>query len=119
MRYSDTVPYCCDGRSKRRVGVHLRDNSDDILSTKVGRLLRAVPKHQVPDCSFVDSLPFTVEFDYSHEAILRSCKFGLGRLGLKQIVILYVLDLEPRSLGAAYDDHFAGSSTADSWRWMA
>jgi D-threo-aldose 1-dehydrogenase len=73
----------------------------------VGKLLHPVPRGQVPDFGFVDPLPFAVKFDYSHDAILRSYEASLARLGLNRIDILYVHDLEPGSLGAAYDDHFA------------
>ncbi|MBI1173461.1 aldo/keto reductase [bacterium] len=106
MRYFDTAPFYGFGLSERRVGDFLRDKSGYVLSTKVGKLLRPVPLDQVPDHGFVDPLPFTVDFDYSHDAILRSFDMSLARLGLNGAHILYVHDLERRSLGAAYDDHF-------------
>lgn len=107
MRYFDTAPFYGFGLSERRVGDFLRDKSGYVLSTKVGKLLRAVPKDQVPDHGFVDPLPFAVGFDYSYDAILRSYEFSLARLGLNRIDILYVHDLEKRSLGSEYDTHFA------------
>ena len=107
MRYFDTAPFYGFGLSERRVGDFLRDKSGYVLSTKVGKMLRAVPKDQVPDHGFVDPLPFTVDFDYSYDAIMRSCEFSLARLGLNSIDILYVHDLEKPSLGAGYDAHFA------------
>jgi D-threo-aldose 1-dehydrogenase len=106
MRYFDTAPFYGFGLSERRMGDFLRDKSGYVLSTKVGKLLRAVPKDQVPDHGFVDPLPFTVDFDYSYDAIMRSYEFSLARLGLNRIDILYVHDLEKRSLGAGYDAHF-------------
>ena len=39
IRYFDTAPFYGFGLSERRVGDVLRDRSDIILSTKVGRLL--------------------------------------------------------------------------------
>ena len=107
MRYFDTAPFYGFGLSERRVGDFLRDNKGYVLSTKVGKMLRAVPKYQVPDHGFVEPLPFAVDFDYSYDAIMRSYDFSLARLGLNKIDILYVHDLERRSLGAAYDAHFA------------
>jgi D-threo-aldose 1-dehydrogenase len=107
MRYFDTAPFYGFGLSERRVGDFLRDKTNYILSTKVGKLLRPVPLDQVPDHGFVDPLPFAVDFDYSRDAILRSYEFSLARLGMNRIDILYVHDLERRSLGAAYDYHFA------------
>ena len=107
MRYFDTAPFYGHGLSERRIGDFLRDKMDYVLSTKVGKLLRAVPRDQVPDHGFVDPLPFTVDFDYSYDAIMRSYAFSLARLGLNKIDILFVHDLERRGLGAAYDSHFA------------
>ena len=107
MRYFDTAPYYGHGLSERRVGDFLRDKSGYVLSSKVGKLLKPVPKAQVADHGFVDPLPFAVEFDYSYDAIMRSYEVSLARLGLNRIDILYVHDLELRSLGTGYDDHFA------------
>ena len=107
MRYFDTAPFYGFGLSERRIGDFLRDKSGYVLSTKVGKLLRAVPQDQVPDHGFLDPLPFTVDFDYSYDAIMRSCEDSLARLGLNKIDILFVHDLEKRSLGATYDAHFA------------
>jgi D-threo-aldose 1-dehydrogenase len=107
MRYFDTAPFYGFGLSERRVGDFLRHKSGFVLSTKVGKMLHAVPQDQVPDHGFVDPLPFAVDFDYSYDAIMRSYEFSLARLGLNRIDILFVHDLERRSLGAAYDAHFA------------
>ncbi len=107
MRYFDTAPFYGFGLSERRVGDFLRDKSGYVLSTKVGKMLRAVPQDQVPDHGFVNPLPFAVDFDYSYDAVMRSYEFSLARLGLNKIDILYVHDLEKRSLGAACDAHFA------------
>lgn len=107
MRYFDTAPFYGLGLSERRVGDFLCDRSGYVLSTKVGRLLRAVPRSQVPDFGFVEPLPFAVRYDYSYDAIMRSCEDSLMRLGLNRIDILYVHDLEKRCLLDAYDGHFA------------
>jgi D-threo-aldose 1-dehydrogenase len=107
MRYFDTAPFYGFGLSERRMGDFLRDKTGYVLSTKVGKLLRPVPHDQVPDHGFVDPLPFTVNFDYSYDAIMRSHEFSLARLGLNRVDILYVHDLERRALGSAYDQHFA------------
>ena len=103
LRYFDTAPFYGFGLSARRIGDFQRDKSGHVLSTKVAKMLRAVPKGQVSDHGFVDPLPFTVDFDYPCDAIMRSYELSLARLGLNRIDILYVHDLEPRGLGA----HFA------------
>ncbi len=108
MRYFDTAPFYGHGLSERRTGDFLQGQDRDsfVLSTKVGKLLRPVPRDQVPDHGFVDPLPFAVDFDYSRDAILRSFDFSMARLGLNRIDVLYVHDLERAALGASYDGHF-------------
>jgi len=108
MRYFDTAPFYGHGLSERRAGDFLQGQDRDafVLSTKVGKLLRPVPRGEVPFHGFVDPLPFTVDFDYSRDAILRSFEFSLARLGLNRIDVLYVHDLERAALGDSYDAHF-------------
>lgn len=101
IRYFDTAPYYGHGLSERRMGDFLRERprSSFVLSTKIGKLLKAVPQDRVPDYGFIKPLPFAVEFDYSYDGIMRSYEFSLARLGLNSIDILYVDDLEPPTLG--------------------
>jgi D-threo-aldose 1-dehydrogenase len=95
IRYFDTAPFYGFGLSERRMGDVLRGQPRDsyVLSTKVGRLLRPVPEHQVPDHSYVEPLPFTVDYDYSYDGIMRSFEFSFARLGLNRIDILFVHDI--------------------------
>ncbi|TPN79408.1 aldo/keto reductase [Mesorhizobium sp. CU2] len=95
LRYFDTAPFYGFGLSERRTGDFLRDKprSSYVLSTKVGRLLRPVPEDQVPDHSYVEPLPFAVDYDYSYDGIMRSVEFSHARLGLNRIDILFVHDI--------------------------
>ena len=95
IRYFDTAPFYGFGLSERRIGDFLRGKPRDsyVLSTKVGRLLRAVPEDQVPDHGYADPLPFTVDYDYSYDGIMRSVEFSLARLGLNRVDILLVHDI--------------------------
>jgi D-threo-aldose 1-dehydrogenase len=95
IRYFDTAPFYGFGLSERRFGDFLRDKPRDdyVLSTKVGRLLRPVPEDEVPDHSYIDPLPFAVEYDYSYDGIMRSVDFSYARLGLNRIDILFVHDI--------------------------
>ena len=105
MRYFDTAPFYGHGLSERRVGDFLRDKSEYVLSTKVGALLRPVPREEVPDNGFFEPLPFAVDFDYSHDAIMRSVEQSFQRLGLNRIDVLYVHALERGTLGETYEAH--------------
>jgi D-threo-aldose 1-dehydrogenase len=95
MRYFDTAPFYGFGLSERRTGDFLRSKPRDsyVLSTKVGRLLRPVPDNQIPDHSYVNPLPFAVDYDYTYDGIMRSFEFSFARLGLNRIDMLYVHDI--------------------------
>ncbi|PBB95834.1 aldo/keto reductase [Mesorhizobium sp. WSM3862] len=95
LRYFDTAPFYGFGLSERRTGDFLREKprSSYVLSTKVGRLFRPVPEDQVPDHSYVDPLPFALDYDYSYDGIMRSVDFSYARLGLNKIDILFVHDI--------------------------
>ena len=102
LRYFDTAPFYGFGLSERRFGDFLRDKprSSYVLSTKVGRLFRPVPEDQVPDHSYVDPLPFALDYDYSYDGIMRSVEFSYARLGLNRIDILFVHDIGTYTHGA-------------------
>ncbi|TIT48537.1 MAG: aldo/keto reductase, partial [Mesorhizobium sp.] len=90
-----TAPFYGFGLSERRFGDFLRDKPRDsyVLSTKVGRLFRPVPEDQIPDHSYIDPLPFALDYDYSYDGIMRSVEFSYARLGLNRIDILFVHDI--------------------------
>lgn len=101
-RYFDTAPFYGFGLSERFIGDFLRDKPEGswVLSTKVGRLLRPVPRSEVPDHGYVEPLPFTVDYDYSYDGIMRSVEASFARLGLSRIDILYVHDIGVFTHGA-------------------
>ena len=97
IRYFDTAPEYGNGLSEHRMGNMLRDRPRDqyILSTKVGDLLYAI-HNQIPlSNKFIDQLPFHLMYDYSYEGVMRGFEDSLQRLGLNQIDILLVHDLDP------------------------
>ncbi|MCB8881307.1 aldo/keto reductase [Acidisoma cellulosilytica] len=109
IRYFDTAPHYGHGLSERRTGDFLRGKPTGsyVLSTKVGRLLKPVPEHEIPDHGFVRPLPFAQVHDYSYDGIMRSYEDSLTRLGMNAIDILYIHDLETATLGAdSYHHHF-------------
>jgi D-threo-aldose 1-dehydrogenase len=97
IRYFDTAPWYGRGRSELRVGRLLRDcpRHEFILSTKVGRILRA-PRDleafalRTPP----GGLPFEVLFDYTYDGIMRAYEDSLQRLGLPRIDLAIVHDLD-------------------------
>ncbi|MDM9626250.1 aldo/keto reductase [Rhizobium sp. S152] len=103
IRYFDVAPWYGLGLAERRMGDFLREKpeSEWVLSTKVGRLLRPVPTGTVPDYSYVDPLSFDADYDYSYDGIMRSVEFSYARLGLNRIDILYVHDIGGYTHGAA------------------
>lgn len=102
MRLFDTAPFYGFGLSERRVGDFLRGQAPGsfVLSTKVGRLLRPVPRAQVPDHGYADPLPFTLDYDYSYDGVMRSLEMSYARLGLNRIDIVWVHDIGAETHGA-------------------
>jgi D-threo-aldose 1-dehydrogenase len=93
VRYVDTAPYYGFGQAERCVGDALREMPRDewVLSTKVGRLLRAHASLAATEHR-LNRMPFDAVFDYSYDAVMRSFEDILQRLGLGRIDILYVHD---------------------------
>jgi D-threo-aldose 1-dehydrogenase len=97
LRYFDTAPWYGRGLSELRVGQLLRGLPRDefVLSTKVGRVLRAPVDPYAPAASpQAGGLPFEVRFDYSRDGIMRAYEDCLQRLGLARIDLAIVHDLD-------------------------
>jgi D-threo-aldose 1-dehydrogenase len=108
IRYFDTAPFYGYSRSERRVGTVLAEHprNDFLLSTKVGRLLRADASVRNGDDGWADPLPFRPVYDYSYDAIMRSYEDSLQRLGLSRIDILYVHDIGRMTHGERHAIHW-------------
>lgn len=109
IRFFDTAPLYGLGLSERRLGLYLRGLPRDsyILSTKVGRRLR--PHAQRSEGGiFADAPPFTEEFDFSREGILRQVEDSLQRLGVDRLdcVVIHDLGLWHMKTTEAVDRHF-------------
>lgn len=104
LRYFDTSPFYGAGLSEHRLGAALRGHARDsfILSSKVGRLLAPGNPSRTAGV-FVDTLPFTPVFDYTHAGAVRSFEDSLQRLGVDRIDVLYLHDLSPLMQGADLD----------------
>jgi D-threo-aldose 1-dehydrogenase len=80
LRYYDTAPWYGRGLSELRFGRFLRSQPRGafVLSTKVGRILRAPLKLDTFDrAPWVGGLPFEVVFDYSYAGIMRAYEDSL------------------------------------------
>jgi len=121
VRYFDTAPLYGLGLSETRLNRFLRDKPRDayVLSSKIGRLLRAVPPDQRDGFGKWIDVPARKEvFDYSYDGTMRSLEFSLERLGVERIDILYAHDLDIFTHGsreamlARLDEFVAGAYRA-------
>jgi D-threo-aldose 1-dehydrogenase len=97
VRYYDTAPLYGLGLSETRVNRFLRGKRRDdyVLSTKVGRLLRASkPEERTGIGKFFDTPSRREVYDYSHDGVMRSFEFSLERLGVDRVDILFVHDID-------------------------
>ena len=112
IRYFDTAPLYGLGLAETRLNAFFRGKPRDefIVSTKVGRLLKAcAPDQRTGIGKFFDTPSRQQVYDYSHEGVMRSLEDSLERLGLDRIDILYVHDIDVFTHGsaAARDAHIA------------
>ncbi len=97
VRYFDTAPFYGYGKSEHRFGQFFREQprQEFVLSTKVGRVLRATRDLDNFDKGmWAGGLPFDVVFDYSYDGIMRSYEDSLQRLGLNSVDLLLIHDLD-------------------------
>jgi len=118
IRYFDTAPEYGPGISEHRFGAFLRERPRDdyVLSTKVGRLLRADASKGGPHGPFVAGLPFRVDYDYSADGVRRSIEDSLQRMGLARIDVAYIHDCAEDAHGAdwleVFDTAMKGAAVA-------
>lgn len=111
IRYFDTAPHYGMGLSERRLGAFLQTKPRDqfVVSTKVGRLIRADPDD---DGGLDLANGFHVrtttrrEWDLSASGVVHSLAESSERLGLDRVDIAFVHDPEAFSLDAAIDEAF-------------
>ena len=109
----DTSPLYGNGLGELRLGAGLRQGGRDgvVLSTKVGRVMdpRQPPAPRpagVVSRGFVGGLPHRAMFDYSYDGTLRSFEQSLLRLGVDQIDILLIHDVDVWTHGDGYETRF-------------
>ncbi len=97
VRYFDTAPLYGLGLSETRMNRFLRGKPRDsyVISTKIGRLLRATtPDLRDGQTKWFDVPARNEVFDYSYDGVMRSLEFSLERLGLDRVDMLYAHDLD-------------------------
>ncbi len=97
IRYFDTAPWYGRGQSEHRVGRALHDRRRDsfVLSTKVGRVLRASRDEARFERGFWSGgLAFPHHFDYWYDGIMRAYEDSQQRLGIPRIDLLLIHDLD-------------------------
>ncbi|KRQ16592.1 aldo/keto reductase [Bradyrhizobium manausense] len=94
VRFFDTAPLYGFGLAERRLGAFLRQQQREsyVISTKVGRLLRASDSTTVEDDHFKDAPSLRPRFDFSYDGVMRSVEESLERLGLDRVDVLLVHD---------------------------
>ena len=97
MRYYDVSPWYGLGLAERRYGAFLHDKPRDsyLLSTKVGKLLKASPQNKGKELFPFANSPNDVVFDYSADGVRRSIEDSLQRLGVDRIDVVFVHDISP------------------------
>jgi len=92
----DTAPFYGYGRSELRIGQALRDRARDtfVISTKVGRVLAPYDRTNPPEGLRAGGLPFAPRFDYSAGGAERSIEHSMMRLGIPELDIVYIHDVD-------------------------
>jgi D-threo-aldose 1-dehydrogenase len=110
VRYFDVSPWYGLGLAERRFGqfLHNQNRSAYVISSKVGKLLKASKMATTSNLFPLAGSPNIVEFDYSAAAVRRSIEDSLQRLGIDSLDIVFVHDLSPdnKYLNGKWLEHF-------------
>jgi D-threo-aldose 1-dehydrogenase len=120
VRYYDTAPLYGWGQSEHRTGrcLYTKPREEVIISTKVGRLLKApINRAACGGGMWSGGLRFDEVYDYSYDGIMRSYEDSLQRLGMNKVDLLIVHDLDWRNhkTTASVDAYLAQLKTS-GWR---
>jgi D-threo-aldose 1-dehydrogenase len=87
VHYFDVSPWYGLGLAERRYGMFLHKQPRDsyVLSTKVGKLLKASAHNNSKDLFPYGNSPNNVVFDYTADGVRRSLEDSLQRLGIDHI----------------------------------
>jgi len=95
IRYYDVSPWYGLGLAERRYGsfLHNKNRSEYIISSKVGKLLKASKTAKNRELFPFSPSPNDVIFDYTSSGVRRSIEDSLQRLGIDSLDIAFVHDI--------------------------
>jgi D-threo-aldose 1-dehydrogenase len=95
IRYYDMAPWYGLGLAERRYGnfLHNKTRSEYVLSSKVGKLLKASKTAKNKEYFPFSPSPNDVVYDYTASGVRRSVEDSLQRLGIDSIDIAFVHDI--------------------------
>ncbi len=97
VRYYDVAPWYGLGLSERRFGrfLHNRPRDEYVLSSKVGKLLKAARNNRHAEMFPFSDSPNDLVIDYTADGVRRSVEDSLQRLGVSHLDVVFVHDLAP------------------------
>jgi D-threo-aldose 1-dehydrogenase len=111
VRYYDVSPWYGLGLAERRYGafLHNKNRDDYILSSKVGKLLKASRQNNGKSNFPFSPSPNNVVFDYTADGVRRSIEDSLQRLGVSDLDIVFVHDIssDNKLLPTPWQEQFA------------
>ena len=111
VRYYDMAPWYGLGLAERRYGnfLHNKSRSEYVLSTKVGKLLKASKTAKSKGLFPFSPSPNDVVYDYTADGVRRSIEDSLQRLGIDSIDIAFVHDIssDNKYLPTPWPEQFA------------
>lgn len=118
IRYYDTSPFYGYGKSEHRVGHYLRQQSRDdfVISTKVGRVFKPTRKRDFDPGGWVGGMNYDFHFDYTYDGIMRSWEDSTQRLGIHNLDLLLIHDLDSFFLNQRLFDTYMAQLLASGWR---
>jgi D-threo-aldose 1-dehydrogenase len=110
VRYYDMAPWYGLGLAERRYGnfLHNKNRGEFVLSSKVGKLLKASKTAKNKEYFPFSPSPNDVVYDYSASGVRRSIEDSLQRLGINSIDIAFVHDIssDNKSLPTPWQEQF-------------
>jgi D-threo-aldose 1-dehydrogenase len=108
IRYFDTAPLYGHGLAEARLGLGLRwkPRAEFVVSSKVGRILQSAPRETIDYGPWAGGLPFACRYDYSCDGARRALEDSLQRLGIEQIEIALIHDIDVFTFGDRQPEMF-------------